>query len=157
MVHSLIIVQILSGELSVAHPSFRLISTASKSLPLKDWLIDEHANMFFPVPSQLMDAEEEAEILLETGCSSIVIKALLSFAENYRQSLSSDTVQKNRKLGTRSLVRIATRLAKFPQDDNLHLIISRSLLAEFLPAMERMTLDALLEEAVITKKTTWVC
>lgn len=104
-----------------------------------------------------MDAEEEAEILLETGCSSIVIKALLSFAENYRQSLSSDTVQKNRKLGTRSLVRIATRLAKFPQDDNLHLIISRSLLAEFLPAMERMTLDALLEEAVITKKTTWVC
>ncbi len=42
--------QIKTGELSVAHRSFRVISTASKSIPLKDWLSDEHANMFFPVP-----------------------------------------------------------------------------------------------------------
>jgi hypothetical protein len=113
--------------------------------------------MFFPIPSQPMDADEESDILLETGCSPNIIKPLLSFAEKYRQSLSADTVQKNRKLGTRALVRIATRLTKFPQDDDLNALISRSLLAEFLPAMEKMTLDTLLKEVGIIKRSTWVC
>jgi von Willebrand factor A domain-containing protein 8 len=149
-------IQVSSGELSVTHPSFRIISTASKSLSLRDWLNDEHANMFFPIPSQPMDADEENEILLETGCSPNIIKTLLSFAEKYRQSLSADAVQKNRKLGTRALVRIATRLARFPQDDDLNALISRSLLAEFLPAVERITLDTLLQEAGIKKRSAWV-
>jgi von Willebrand factor A domain-containing protein 8 len=83
-----------------------------------------------------MDVDKESEILLETGCSPNIIKTILSFAEKYRQSLSADTVQKSRKLGTRALVRIATQLAKFPQDDDLYTLISRSLLAEFLPAVE---------------------
>lgn len=104
-----------------------------------------------------MDAEEETAILSKTGCSPGIIDALLPFATKYRESMSVDTVQKNRKLGTRSLVRIATRLAKFPQDDDLHTIISRSLLAEFLPAMEKMNLDTLLEEGGIKKQSTWVC
>jgi hypothetical protein len=152
----LTVFQVSSGELSVAHRSFRIVSTASKSQPLKDWLNDEHANMFFPIPSQPMDAAEETAILLETGCSSSIIKTLLSFTEKYRQSLSSDTAQKNRKLGTRSLVRIATRLAKFPQDGDLHRVIRRSLLADFLPAVERMNLDTLMQEAGIKEMSAWV-
>ncbi|KXN82719.1 von Willebrand factor A domain-containing protein 8 [Leucoagaricus sp. SymC.cos] len=43
--------EIQAGKLLAAHPSFHIISTASKSLPLKDWLSDEQANMFFPIPS----------------------------------------------------------------------------------------------------------
>jgi hypothetical protein len=109
--------------------------------------------MFFPIPSQPMDTAEETAILLETGCSSNIIETLISFAEKYRLSLSDDIVQKNRKLGTRSLVRIATRLAKFPQGDDLNAVISRSLLAEFLPAMERMNLDTLLQETGIMKSS----
>ncbi|KAG6898082.1 hypothetical protein C0992_006002 [Termitomyces sp. T32_za158] len=69
-----------------------------------------------------------------------------------RQSMSDDNVLKNRKLGTRSLVRIARRLARFPQDDDLNAIISRSLLAEFLPAVEKINLDTLLAEAKIEPK-----
>ncbi|KAL0946287.1 hypothetical protein HGRIS_012537 [Hohenbuehelia grisea] len=140
-------------ELSVAQPSFRVIATASKSVPLKDWLSDEHANMFFPVPSQPMDAEEERTILLATGCAAELVESLLTFADKYRTSLSSDNVQKNRKLGTRSLVRICRRLAMFSQDHDLHTIISRSLLAEFLPAVERLSLNTLLEESNILRQT----
>ncbi|KAG6885080.1 hypothetical protein C0993_006041 [Termitomyces sp. T159_Od127] len=140
------------GELSLTHPSFRIISTASKSLPLKDWLRDEHANMFFPIPSQPMSREEELDILLATGCPRPIVESLLSFAEKYRQSMSDDNVLKNRKLGTRSLVRIARRLARFPQDDDLHAIISRSLLAEFLPTVEKINLDTLLAEVKIEPK-----
>ncbi|KAG5641083.1 hypothetical protein DXG03_006055, partial [Asterophora parasitica] len=145
--------ELAAGELTVAHPSFRIISTASKSLPLKDWLFSEHANMFFPIPSQPMHHLEEADILRSTGCPSTVVETLLSFAEKYRQSMSEDNILKNRKLGTRTLARIARRLAMFPQDDDLNTIISRSLLAEFLPATERMTLDTLLAEANMVRKT----
>ncbi|KAJ6624725.1 AAA domain-containing protein [Mycena sp. CBHHK59/15] len=144
-----------SGELSVAHPSFRMITTASKSLPLKDWLSSEHANMFFPIPSQPMDHEEESVILLSTGCPPRLVERMLAFAERYRQSMSEDNVQKNRKLGTRSLVRIARRLAAESDDDgsesDLRAILSRSLLVEFLPGVERMNIDMLFDEAGISR------
>lgn len=136
----------------MVHPSFRVICTASKSLLLKDWLSDEHANMFFPVPSQPMDVEEETSVLVATGCPPVTVDVLLCFAKKYRQSISADNILKNRKLGTRSLVRIARRIALYPQDDNLYAIICRSLLAEFLPATERMNLDSLLEDSNILKK-----
>ncbi|PPQ92175.1 hypothetical protein CVT25_008949 [Psilocybe cyanescens] len=145
--------EISSGELSVAHPSFRIISTASKSLLLKDWLSDEHANMFFPIPSQPMDQKEESTILSATGCHQDVIDTLLVFAEKYRNSMSADNVLKNRKLGTRTLVRIARRLALYPQDTDLQSIIQRSLLAEFLPATEKMNLNTMLEDSNIFKLT----
>jgi hypothetical protein len=104
-----------------------------------------------------MDAKEEATILLETGCPSAVVDTLLSFADKYRRNMSSDNVQKNRRLGTRSLLRIARRLSMFPQDDDLNAVISRSLLAEFLPAVERLNLGDLLAESGISKRMPLVC
>lgn len=137
----------------MAHPSFRVIATASKSSPLKDWLSEEHASMFLTVPSQPMDVAEETDILTRTGASQAHVQTLLTFADKYRRVMTSDAVQKNRKLGTRSLVRIARRLAAFPWDDDLYVILGRSLLTEFLPAAERLSLDALFVECGITKKT----
>ncbi|KAK0223975.1 AAA domain-containing protein [Armillaria fumosa] len=145
--------EIDSGELIVPKSPFRIISTASKSIPLKDWLTEEHANMFFPIPSQPMSVEEEVLVLRGTGCASTYIETLLSFADKYRRSISADNVQKHRKLGTRSLVRIARRLVLFPEDHDLRAIISNSLLADFLPATERINLDTLLDEADIQKMT----
>ncbi|PFH48924.1 hypothetical protein AMATHDRAFT_148764 [Amanita thiersii Skay4041] len=144
--------EIASGELSIAHPSFRVISTATKSLPLKDWLAAEHANMFFPIPSQPMDRQEEAAVLKAEGCPPTLLDVLLTFAEKYRAGMSADNVIKNRKLGTRSLVRISRRLAEFPHSSDLYMIISRLLLAEFLPATEKMSLRTMLEESGIEDK-----
>ncbi len=145
--------QLEEGELSVTHPSFRVIVTASKSLPLKDWLSDEHANMFFPVPSLPMASEEETVILAQTGCPPEIIEALLKFAHKYRARMTSDVVQKNRKLGTRALVRLASRLAKFPGDSDLHTLLSQAILAEFLPPAESKNLEIIFEECGITKRT----
>jgi von Willebrand factor A domain-containing protein 8 len=145
--------EVASGELSVAHPSFRAIMTASKSLPLKDWVSDEHANMFFPIPSQPMDEAEEAAVLGATGCPFPIINTLLAFAERYRSSLSADNIIKNRKLGTRTLVSIARRIALFPENVDLNILVSRSLLAEFLPAVEKLNLGMLLEDSGIMKRT----
>ncbi|KAI0772733.1 AAA domain-containing protein [Trametes elegans] len=143
-----------SPDLSVAHKSFRVMSTASKSIPLKDWLSDEHANMFFAVAALPMGAAEEERILLQTGCPVAVARTLLAFAEKYRTGLASDGVQKNRKLGTRALVRIARRVARLPEDGaDLHELLSRALLAEFLPATEAMALKNMFEECGISART----
>jgi hypothetical protein len=155
--------QIDSGAstLSLAHPSFRLIATASKSLPLKDWLSAEHANMFFPVPAQPMGRVEEEAILLATGCAPRAVKRMLAFAERYRASMSEDSVQKNRKLGTRSLVRVARRMAVVDggngDEGDLRAVLSRTLLLEFLPAVERMNVEQLFDEAGIVRVTPAVC
>lgn len=63
----------------------------------------------------------------------------------------SESIQRSRKLGTRTLVRIARRIAKAPWDDDLYGLIMRALLAEFLPAVEKMALETLLEEAGIRR------
>ncbi len=68
---------------------------------------------------------------------------------------SDSAVQKNRKLGTRALVRISKRLASLPEGYavDLHALLSQAVLAEFLPATERMTLDVIFDELKIHKKT----
>ncbi|KZP21316.1 hypothetical protein FIBSPDRAFT_931734 [Athelia psychrophila] len=71
------------------------------------------------------------------------------------ESMLADTVQKHWKLSTRSLVRIARRVARSPEEEDLQGLITRSLLAEFLRAVERMNLDELLEDAGIKKKSAW--
>ncbi|KAI0342455.1 hypothetical protein BDW22DRAFT_1330827 [Trametopsis cervina] len=142
-----------SGELSVVHPSFRIIVTASKSLPLKDWLSDEHSNMFFPILALPMAPNEEGTVLRQTGCSSELVDILLQFADKYRMSMTSDLVQKNRKLGTRALARIASRLSRFPGYADLYALLCHAVLAEFLPATERINLNNIFEELDIQKKT----
>ncbi|KAF7330099.1 hypothetical protein MKEN_00274300 [Mycena kentingensis (nom. inval.)] len=141
--------ELKSPSLSIAHSSFRILATASKSLPLKDWLSTEHANMFFPIYSQPMEHNEEREILLATGCDARIVTKLLAFAERYRASLSEDSVQKNRKLGTRSLVRIARRMKADAGD--LRALLLRTLLTEFLPAMERINVETMLDEVGIDR------
>jgi hypothetical protein len=108
--------------------------------------------MFFTVPVLPMDLQEEKRILLLTGCDSQSVSTLLTFASKYRQGISQDNVQKNRKLGTRSLVRIARRLAALPTEVDLKGLLSQTLLVDFLPPSERMTLDNLFTECDIRER-----
>ena len=100
-----------------------------------------------------MSTEEETNLLVQTGCNQQSVELLVNFAEKYRASMTSELVQKNRELGTRALVRIAKRLAKYPNQGDLHTILSRTVLAEFLPAAERMRLDEIFEELAVKRLT----
>ena len=147
-------IQGLSGDLTICHPSFRIIVTASKAIPSKEWLTHEHANMFFTLPSQPMNKGEEQKVVLSTGCPAEIVEKLLAFAGKYRNTFASDSVRKNRKFGTRAIIRIARRMAMASQNgdrscDELYSLINRSILAEFLPTTERAALEALLEECNI--------
>jgi len=108
--------------------------------------------MFFPIPSLPMDTQEESSILLATGCPKESVDKLLQFAEKYRQTVSADNVLRSRRFGTRSLLRIARKLAMFPKTLDLNFVVCQSLLAEFLPTTERLNLISLLEEHDIRRK-----
>lgn len=109
--------------------------------------------MFFPISSLPMSQDEETTLLLQTGCAPDLVALLVSFADKYRASMTSDLVQKNRKLGTRALIRFARRLAKYPEYVDLHTLLGRAVLAEFLPAAERMSLDVIFADLGIKKIT----
>lgn len=100
-----------------------------------------------------MSQEEEMTLLLQTGCPQELVDTLVNFAERYRLSMTSDLVQKNRKLGTRALMRIARRLAKYSDYADLYTMLSRAVLAEFLPAAEQMGLNNIFEELGIQQLT----
>ena len=110
--------------------------------------------MFFTLPSQPMSPAEEAHLLLQTGCAPRAVDALLAFADRYRAGMTADAAQKNRKLGTRALLRIARRVAQFPDAaDDLRVLLERAVLAEFLPATETMNLRTIFEETGIKKRS----
>lgn len=142
-----------SGLLSQAHPAFRIIATASKASPPKEYLTEELASMFLALPTLAMSSEEEKSILLSTGCSAEIIETLVNFAEKYRQ-VNSAPGSKARRLGTGGLARIARRLAVYPED-GLFTAINRCLLAEFLPVLDKVQLQELLAECKIIEGSTY--
>ena len=131
-----------SSILSQAAPSFRVVASSSKSAPPSTWLTEELSSMFIALPTLAMSASEESAILSSTNCPPELVSTLVAFARNYRR-VNSIPGSKSRRLGTASLVRIAKRLARFPEE-GLHRLLSNCLLADFLPLTTKSELNDLL-------------
>ena len=113
-----------------------------------------------------MSRSEERAVLLKTGCAPDVVDALQSFAESYRTQTGSlnggekgtqgqtHSAIKNRRLGTRTLVRMAERLkteADVGGRVDLWSLVERTLLTEFMPPTERMVIQDLLAASQVEK------
>jgi hypothetical protein len=80
------------------------------------------------------------------------------FAGAYRTCMvPSDGALRVRWLGTRALLRVARRLARFPWDQDVRRMLERALLTEFLSATEKAGVEELLEDAGIKKISPAVC
>jgi hypothetical protein len=99
-----------------------------------------------------MHRSEEAALLLRTGCPPANVDALLRFSGAYRtRTVSSNGALRVRLLGTRALLGVARRLARFPWDQDVRRILERAFLTEFLSATEKAGVEELLEDAGIKK------
>ncbi|CAO1613724.1 unnamed protein product [Jaminaea pallidilutea] len=125
------------GQITPLHPAFRLIATSSSST--SDWLTEELSTLFsFVSPLPMSESEERDIIYKQSGCPPERLERLFTFTKRYRE-LSADPalgLSKSRRLGTRSLIRIAKRLAAFPESD-VRTLIERTLLVDFLPRTNR--------------------
>lgn len=147
--------EIARGVLLQAHPAFRIIATASKSAPPKEYLTEELSSMLLSLPTLAMSIEEERAILLATGCSSEQVELLINFAEKYRR-IHSAPGSKSRRLGTAGLVRIAARLALFPEEESIFALMNRCLLSEFLPLLDKELLASMMQEMGIIEGPNYV-
>lgn len=136
-----------STLLSQAHPSFRLIATSSKSSPPREWMTEELSASMIALPTIAMPLQEEKAILLATGCLAHHVDTLETFARAYRRA-NGTPGSKSRRLGTASLLRMARRLAAFPEEGMFDLV-NRTLLSAFLPTTDRSELERLLVETGI--------
>lgn len=122
------------GRLTTIDPSFRIIATTAAPKP--DWLNEEASTLFGYVQPSPMSAQEERHVIqVRSSCPDNLLDPLLAFASHYR-SLSRDPtlgLSKSRRLGTRALIRLASRLAKFPESTDLYALLVRNLLIDFLP------------------------
>ncbi|CEH18703.1 AAA ATPase containing von Willebrand factor type A (vWA) domain [Ceraceosorus bombacis] len=124
---------IAEKRLTTINPSFRVIGTASSSKP--EWLNEEASALFsFVAPAPMSAAEELSVIVSRSGARPAQLEPLLAFTARYR-ALAADPalgLQASRRLGTRALIRIATRITQYPWTD-LYATLARTLLIEFLP------------------------
>lgn len=147
---------IAPGEIVPIQPNFRVVATAPKAT---GWLDEEASTLFAICSTRAMDEDEERHIVLSrVGLSEPTsdMKRLFQFVNRYR-SLSADPnlgLSKSRRLGTRQVIRMASRLGRWQEDCDLHGLIWRSLLVDFLPITVREVIANLLTECGIFKPGT---
>jgi hypothetical protein len=125
-------------------PSFRVITTSTQTTPPSTWLTEDLSSNLIALSTVPMPPSEERDLLLSTGCPSLLIDVLEGFADRYR-SLTAVPGAKAQRLGTAALLRIGKRLALFPEE-NIRTLLERALLVEFLPKTERESVDGVFEE-----------
>ncbi|KAI9366882.1 AAA domain-containing protein, partial [Zopfochytrium polystomum] len=132
------------------HPSFRVIAIArptSSVSPRGTWLNPEITSMFMFVPMRPLAYTEEMEVIQTVcpGVDEVQLKKLLTFA-NLLRTLQDDTAKSLASaLSTRQLIRIARRLALYP-NDSLHDAIFKAALGRFLPSLAKRMLESLLAQ-----------
>lgn len=125
-----------TGRVCALAPSVRVIATAPK---VGEWLTEGVATMFATLAAPPMtDAEERQIVEQQTGASGRHLDALFAFVQEYRRQASDTNVglHKARRFGTRQVLRIARRLATWP-DEDLYALIFRNQLCDFLPRTVR--------------------
>ncbi|CDU22417.1 uncharacterized protein SPSC_01047 [Sporisorium scitamineum] len=147
---------IAAGEIVPIQPTFRVVATASKST---GWLDEEASTLFAICSTRAMDEDEERHIVLSRvglDAPTSDMKRMFHFVNRYR-ALSADPslgLAKSRRLGTRQVIRMASRLARWQEDCDVHGLIWRSLLVDFLPITVREVIANLLTECGILKPGT---
>ena len=139
---------VVPGGITPLARRFRLIASAPTAAK---WLTEVQASMFAVVPAPQMDAAEEHHLVLTRAqCPAALMAPVFRFAELYRAACADPGagLHKARRLGTRQLIRIATRLAHWP-DTDVHATLWRGQLVDFMPRTVRDVVATLLTTAGI--------
>ena len=132
------------GRVCRMAPNVRVIASAPK---VGDWLTECVASMLATVCAPPMSDAEERAIVEQ--CAGVRDRAqldrLFALAHEYRAQASDPNVglHKGRRLGTRQLIRLARRLAHWP-DEDLYALVMRNQLCDFLPRTVREVVHEML-------------
>lgn len=137
----------VSPGLTALARRFRLVTSAPTAAK---WLSEDVAAMFAVVPAPPMDAAEEQHLVLtRSGCDA-PLDRVFEFARRYRAACADPGagLHKARRLGTRQLIRIASRIARFPRTD-VHAALWRGQLIDFTPRTVRDVVAGIMRDCGI--------
>jgi MoxR-like ATPase len=134
------------------HSAFRVIALAEPpKLDSTNWLTPEVLSIFMFHEVQSLTREEEIQIIKELyGSVHPHMDKILELSQTLRRKSLKDPIYKNfaESLSTRQLLRIAHRLSKYSDDNEISIydIVQSVFLSKFLPSLPRDVLEGTLKE-----------
>ncbi|XP_041978858.1 von Willebrand factor A domain-containing protein 8 [Aricia agestis] len=125
------------------HPAFRIVALAEPPTTGRgqQWLSPEILSLFVFHEMRNLSKDEEIFIIESLyGNISKPMHSIINLADQLRKSDDSTLKNLSSSLSTRQLLRIASRMAKYPTD-TAYVTIQRTFLAKFLPNLARRALD----------------
>ncbi|CAH2270126.1 jg7660 [Pararge aegeria aegeria] len=126
------------------HPAFRIVALAEPPVigTGQQWLSPEILSLFLFHDMRNLSKDEEIFIIKSLyGDISNPLHSIIDLADQLRKSEDSTLKNLSSSLSTRQLLRIASRMAKYPADSSYE-TVQRTFLAKFLPNLARRALDS---------------
>ncbi|KAL0838604.1 hypothetical protein ABMA28_016694 [Loxostege sticticalis] len=126
------------------HPAFRIVALAEPPVLGRgqQWLSPELLSLFIFHEMRNLSKEEEIFIINSLyGDISPPLHSIINLADELRRSEDSTLKNLSSSLSTRQLLRIASRMAKYPTE-SAYETVQRTFLAKFLPNLARKALDS---------------
>ncbi|XP_077987566.1 von Willebrand factor A domain-containing protein 8-like [Glandiceps talaboti] len=135
------------------HPSFRILALAEPPVAgssSHQWLNSELLTLFHYHHVKPLSYIEEMEVIqgMVPNVVQDLMEPLLKLTHRLRNSGDSTMLSLSSSLSTRQLLRIAKRLALYP-NESLHDAVSKACLSRFLPQLARQSLEKSLDDAGI--------
>ncbi|CAG9561699.1 unnamed protein product [Danaus chrysippus] len=125
------------------HPAFRIVALAEPPVLGRgqQWLSPEILSLFIFHEMRNLSKDEEIFIINSLyGNISAPLHSIINLADQLRKSEDSTLKNLSSSLSTRQLLRIASRMSKYPTD-SAYETVQRTFLAKFLPSLARRALD----------------
>ncbi|KAH9488726.1 hypothetical protein Btru_059448 [Bulinus truncatus] len=133
------------------HPSFRIIALSEPPVvgsTKQQWLTPEMLTTFLYHTMRPLSRMEEMDVPKVPD-----LNKLFDFVHRLRASLDGTLQSLASSFSTRQLIRIARRLAHFPNED-LYTVIHKACLARFLPRLAQSALNQMLEVSQVAPAAT---
>ncbi|XP_053609608.1 von Willebrand factor A domain-containing protein 8 [Plodia interpunctella] len=125
------------------HPAFRIVALAEPPTLGRgqQWLSPEILSLFIFHEMRNLSKQEEISVVKTLyGDISKPLHSIIDLADVLRKSEDSTLKNLSSSLSTRQLLRIASRMSKYPTD-SAYETVQRTFLAKFLPNLARRALD----------------
>ncbi|KAJ0176447.1 hypothetical protein K1T71_007626 [Dendrolimus kikuchii] len=125
------------------HPAFRIVALAEPPIIGRgqQWLSPEILSLFIFHEMRNLSKDEEIFIINSLyGDISEPLHKIINLADELRSSEDSTLKNLSSSLSTRQLLRIASRMSKYPTD-SAYETVQRTFLAKFLPNLARRALN----------------
>ncbi|XP_072949521.1 von Willebrand factor A domain-containing protein 8 [Epargyreus clarus] len=125
------------------HPAFRIVALAEPPTLGRgqQWLSPEILSLFIFHEMRNLSQQEEIFIINSLyGDISDPLHSIINLADQLRKSDDNTLKNLSSSLSTRQLLRIASRMSKYPTD-SAYETVQRTFLAKFLPNLARKALD----------------